>query len=188
MAVKALPSPEVLRQLLRYEPDTGKMFWLPRGPEWFADSKYDPERVARWWNERFAGIEAFCTFDKKGYPYGFLFKSRWPKHRIVWAFHRGDIAGEIDHIDGNPSNGRIENLRDVSRATNMRNKRTYNRNSSGFRGVYWSKAMQKWRVAISLNGKERHQGYFGSFDDAVAARKAAEQKHGFHENHGRRAF
>ena len=187
MADKALPSQEVLRQLLRYEADTGKLFWLPRGPEWFQDSKYDPCRVSHWWNERFSGCEAFCTFDVKGYPYGFIFNRRVAGHRIVWEFHNGAILGEIDHIDGNPGNPRIENLRDVSRKANMQNKRTYRRNSSGFRGVYWSKVSQKWRVALSMNGKERHLGYFTDFDAAVAARKHAETETGFHENHGRLA-
>lgn len=185
MAAISLPSSDVLRQLLRYESESGKLFWLPRGPEWFSDSKYEPERVSHWWNTRFAGSEAFCTFDQKGYPYGFLFERRIAKHRVVWALHFGPINGEIDHIDGNPANNLIENLRDVSRKANMQNKRTYARNTSGFRGVYWSKPMQKWRVAISMNGKERHLGFFADFNDAVSARKAAEEAYGFHENHGR---
>lgn len=185
MAKGLLPSQEVLRQLLRYEPATGRLIWLPRGPQWFQDSKYPPERVARWWNERFAETEAFCTVDRKGYPYGFIFSRRVAKHRIVWAFHHNQINGEIDHIDGDPTNSRIENLRDVTRQSNMQNKRTYARNTSGFRGVYWSKRAGKWRVALSSGGKERHIGYFVEFDDAVNARKAAERESGFHENHGR---
>ena len=188
MANAHLPEQGVLRQLLRYEPTTGGLFWLPRGPEWFSESKYDSERVARWWNARFSGSEAFCTVDQKGYPYGFIFNRRMAKHRIVWAYHYGPISGEVDHIDGNPANSRVENLRDVTRQTNMKNKRTYSRNSSGFRGVYWSESLQKWRVALSLNGKEHHLGYFTAFNDAVDARKAAEKAHGFHKNHGREAL
>lgn len=185
MATKPLPSQEVLRQLLDYDPDTGKLFWKERGPEWFEDSKYDADRVAHWWNARFAGKEAFCTFDAKGYPYGFIMNRRVAKHRVVWCLINGEIIGEIDHIDGDPSHDKIENLRDVTRQANMRNKRTYSRNTSGFRGVYWAKAQNKWRVALSVGGKERHCGYFEKFEDAVAARKKAEKEMGFHKNHGR---
>lgn len=185
MASKALPSSEVLRQLLDYDPGTGDLIWRVREPEWFDGGKYDSDRVALWWNTRFAGRSAFCTFDQKGYAYGVIFGRRVAKHRVVWVFHHEAISGEIDHIDGNPANNRIENLRDVTRQTNMKNKRMYAVNSSGFRGVYWSKPMRKWRVAISEDGHERHLGFFASFDDAVTARKAAEQAHGFHENHGR---
>lgn len=185
MASAILTTQDNLRQLLRYEPTSGKLFWLPREPKWFDGTNYDQARIAKWWNARFADREAFCTFDKKGYPYGFISERRVAKHRIVWLFHFGAINGEIDHIDGDPSNSKVENLRDVTRQSNMQNKRTYNRNTSGFRGVYWAKQMQKWRAAISSSGKERHLGFFAEFDDAVAARKAAEQALGFHENHGR---
>lgn len=185
MASAILTTQANLRQLLRYESATGKLYWLPRGPEWFDGAKYDQTRIAKWWNSRFAGQEAFCTVDKKGYLYGFISDRRVAKHRIVWLFHFGAINGEIDHVDGDPSNNRVENLRDVTRQSNMQNKRTYDRNTSGFRGVYWAKRMQKWRVAISVGGKETHLGFFADFDDAVAARKAAERAHGYHENHGR---
>ena len=59
MATKPLPSQEVLRQLLRYEPETGKLFWRERTPDMFSADGRDPEWKARNWNSKLAGREAF---------------------------------------------------------------------------------------------------------------------------------
>lgn len=110
-------------------------------------------------------------------------------HRIVWDMlypeNKLTKEDEIDHIDHNPLNNLRTNLRKVDRKTNGRNVSKGPLNTSGVVGVYWRKREQKWLAQIKVNQKSLHVGYFDNFDEAVIARKAAEQKHGFHENHGK---
>ena len=111
---------------------------------------------------------------------------RYPAHRLIWLLHYGEWPkNQLDHGDGNGLNNRIENLRDVSQAENLKNQRRQSNNTSGICGVYWKKQAQKWRVQIRVHGKNIHLGYFTNKSEALAARKAAEQKYNFHENHGR---
>jgi len=107
-------------------------------------------------------------------------------HRLIWLITYGEWPkGEIDHIDGNGLNNNLENLRDVSGAENNRNQRLYNTNTSGRCGVCWFNRDSKWRAKIQVDRKTIHLGLFDEFDDAVAARKDAERKYGYHANHGR---
>ncbi|QVW27770.1 HNH endonuclease [Hafnia phage Pocis76] len=106
-------------------------------------------------------------------------------HRIVWVMFNGDIPDgvEIDHINHDRADNRIENLRLVSRAENLKNKGVI-KSSSGEMGVYWSNAAQKWEAAINVNGKKKYLGLFNSVESAKAARMEANRLYGFHKNHG----
>lgn len=187
MALKALPSPEVLRQLLRYEPDTGKLFWLPRPLTMFRDTEgKTAANACGIWNARFAGQEAFITPSSKGYLRGQLFGETTFAHRIIWAiFHAAHPEGFIDHIDHNRQNNRIENLRVVASCVeNGRNMTRSRANKSGHTGVAWHQSAEKWEAYIMVKGKKKYLGLFGAFTDAVAARRQANETNGFHENHG----
>lgn len=186
MAAKALPSPEVLRQLLRYEPDTGKLFWLPRGPEWFRSENPRARGQVKVWNARYAGRPALEALSQ-GYRVGRLFDVLVRAHRVIWAMTTGAWPeGEIDHINGDRADNRMENLREVSSGENGRNKGLRADNTSGQVGVSWSRLEGKWKVLIWRNGKPYSRGTFTNFVDAVRSRKAAEAEFGFHENHGRK--
>jgi hypothetical protein len=76
-------------------------------------------------------------------------------------------------------------LRDVSNQENQRNKSRQSRNTSGVTGVHWHKRDKKWIARIKVDKKDLYIGMFDTFEEAVAARKEAEIKYGFHENHGR---
>ena len=104
---------------------------------------------------------------------------------LVWFLHRQEWPVEVDHINGIRTDNRIENLREVTRRENMRNKRVSVANSSGITGVGWSSAKQKWRACIKVDGKFIHLGYFEEKRAAIAAREEANRKYGFHENHGK---
>lgn len=186
MAKRPLPSPEVLRQLLRYEPETGKLFWKERGPEWFkTKDRRGPEWAMRGWNSAFAGKEAFTTLTN-GYRQGSVFGRGCLAHRLIWAIVHGEHPPEeIDHINGNRSDNRISNLRSVSSLDNAKNICRRSDNSSGTTGVMWNRASGKWRARIMVDQKEIHLGQFADIQAAIAARKAAEWKLGFHPNHGR---
>lgn len=176
--------PAELRKLLRYEPETGKLYWLPRTAGIFADG----DRIVAQWNSRLAGKEAFTAVSKQGYRVSRIFNRGYYAHRVIWALHHGEWPkGEVDHINGDRSDNRISNLRNVSRAENCRNTARSVRNKSGAVGVHWHKQTQKWHARIKRDGKTTSLGLFFDFDDAVAARKAAEPRYDFHENHGRAA-
>jgi hypothetical protein len=176
-----------LRQLIRYEPETGKLFWLERPAGMFVDGAYGgAASSAKTWNKRFAGKEALTTTHNKGHFRGGIFGTNYNAHRVAWALHSGEWpAGQIDHINGNPKDNRIANLRDVSGAENSRNQKLRCTNTSGAMGVHWDAKGKKWRCNIRANGNRIHLGTFTELSEAVAARKSAETAYGFHPNHGR---
>jgi hypothetical protein len=97
-------------------------------------------------------------------------------HRLVFLYHHGYMPeNDVDHIDRDRSNNKIENLREVSRSCNMRNSTQQNSTSSGVKGITWDKAHQKWQAKIKANGTTKYLGIYSDFTEAVAHRLAAEQ-------------
>lgn len=185
MAAKALPSRDILNQLLRYEPETGKLFWRERTPDMFPTGKYRRERVCAVWNSNYAGKEAFTAIDTHGYPYGNIFNRKFKAHRVIWCLVHGHWpVNDIDHIDGDCRNNRLENLRCVTHGENLKNQRRPSDNTSGVVGVCWHKQRSKWKAEIQSAGVKMHLGVFENFKDAVKARRDAEVCFGFHPNHG----
>ncbi len=90
-------------------------------------------------------------------------------HRIVWRIHTGRWPEfDIDHIDGNKENNRIENLREVSRTKNMQNMRSAtSRNKTGLLGVF--PRCGRFASQIRVDGKKIT---VGTFDSAVEAHEA----------------
>ena len=116
-----------------------------------------------------------------------LFRKQFLVHRLVWAIHYGCFpSGNIDHENQIRTDNRISNLRDVSCLDNNRNQRMLNTNTSGVTGVYWNSANRKYVSQISILNRVIYLGSFESIEDASIARKAAEEKYGFHQNHGRK--
>lgn len=103
---------------------------------------------------------------------------RYKAHRLIWIWHYGHISKpEIDHIDGNGLNNRIENLREATRYENAKNLKKHPSSKSGVTGVSFCKDRNKWQCYIQINGKRVSLGRFESIDDAIFTRKQAEQKH-----------
>lgn len=144
--VKAL-----LHQRLHYDEQTGVFTWLRsfRGPVKPGD---------------IAGVNI-----GNGYFGITIEKKRYLSHRLAWLYVHGEWPkGQIDHIDGNPANNAIANLRDVSRSQNMQNIRRAKKNSrTGLLGVCESRG--KFQAAIRVNGKTKT---IGRFDTAELAHKA----------------
>lgn len=184
---KPLPSPEFLRLLLQYNPETGKLFWLKRTPDMFsADGRSAEHRCANW-NSNFAGKEAF-TCLAHGYLLGTIFNRPMKAHRVIWAIYYGAWPDdEVDHINGCASDNRISNLRDVSHVENGRNTRRHVTNSSGHSGVSWHKTAGKWHARVWGDSGPVHLGLFSDKADATAAVADARAEFGYHPNHGRSA-
>jgi hypothetical protein len=177
-----------ISKLLKYDPETGKLFWLPRTPDMFqSDTTFygGVEAKANNWNSRCAGKEIVTL--QLGYVVVRTYRKHYPGHRICWLLYYGEWPKHhIDHINGVKTDNRIENLRDVPRGENMQNMRLQKRNRTGTPGVGWCKIYNKWKVRIGIGGGKSHFiGYFLEFDDAVSARKKAEIVYGYHPNHGR---
>jgi len=97
-------------------------------------------------------------------------------HRLIFLWHHGYIPeNDIDHIDRNRSNNRIENLREVTRACNVKNSGMLTSNKSGIKGVSWNCRDEKWMSCIMINGVNKGLGFFSDITEAVAHRLAAEQ-------------
>lgn len=111
---------------------------------------------------------------------------KYRMHRLAWLYVYGEMPIEIDHINGNRSDNRISNLRSVERQENMMNKKIRSNNSSGFNGVSFCKKQKQWKARIKFKGENIHLGFYDDKNNAVDARKEANIKYGFHENHGRK--
>lgn len=175
-----LPSQQELQALLRYEPETGKLFWHERPREMFRSNN-------AWsaWNGRYAGSEAFRTPNGRRYLVGSINDTMYRAHRIIWRLVTGEEPDEIDHINGDRADNRWSNLRSVTGSENNRNTQIRANNKSGVMGVCWHKQSQKWAAKIRIDGRGMHLGTFPTIEEATAARKAAERRFGFHANHGR---
>lgn len=95
-------------------------------------------------------------------------------HRIIFMWHFGHFPNEIDHIDGNRKNNKINNLRKATHAQNGKNLTLRHSNKIGISGVRFDDDRKKWHSSISVEKKKIHLGRFDNIDQAIAARKKAE--------------
>lgn len=175
-------TPQLCRKLLHYEPETGKLFWLPRPREMFSS-----QRSFKMWHTRYAGHEAFTADDGRGYRNGSILYETLLAHRVVWAIVHGAWPdGEIDHINGDRSDNRLENLRPATAAENQRNQGLPSNNVSGILGVSWNGRRSRWQAKINVGGKTKWLGYFDTLEQAASARAHAEASNGFADGHGKR--
>ena len=90
-------------------------------------------------------------------------------HRLAWLYVHGVLPTCIDHIDRNPSNNRIANLRAVSCSGNQHNRVKQRNNTSGYKGVIYFRRTGRWRANIYVNDVNHYLGYFATAEEANAA-------------------
>ena len=118
-----------------------------------------------------------------GYSHTMINGKLYKNHRIIFLCHHGYLPQFIDHIDGNPSNNRIENLREATLTQNQYNSKTPYNNTSGIKGVSWHKKHEKWEVTLQINGKSK---YFGIYENIELAELVAiEARNKYHGNFAR---
>ena len=105
-------------------------------------------------------------------------------HRLVFLYHHGYMPECIDHIDNDPLNNRIENLRAASLGQNMLNIRGFVGSKSGVKGVAWSRSSKKWTVMCRVNKKSKYIGVYEDLELAeLVAIEARNKYHGQFANH-----
>ena len=104
-------------------------------------------------------------------------------HRLTWLFHCGVFPQkELDHINRNPLDNHIENLRESTGSQNHANIKKRDGLTSKYKGVSWNKFRNKWKASITVKGKARHIGLFLNEQDAHDAycREAKKEFGEFH--------
>lgn len=101
-----------------------------------------------------------------GYRVSRIDMEKFYVHRLIWVFHNGTLGGlDVDHIDGNRDNNKIENLRLVTSQKNNQNiKKAKRTNALGVLGV--SMKFGKYCAQISFNKKVKHLGLFDTAEEA----------------------
>jgi len=166
--MKEIATFEVIDDLLRCDYETGLCYW-----------KKSTSRVCEGDVAGHKRHDGYVDIGVNGRVY--------LAHRIVWLLKTGEWPnGQIDHVDGDRSNNRLENLRDVNNRINGMNSTIRSDNTSGSVGVIWNRSRNRWHAQISDENGRKHLGNFVNIHDAIAARKAAEIELGYHLNHGKK--
>ena len=149
-----------LRELLEYDPMTGIFKW----------------RIYRAWQSMPGKVAGYAT--KRGYVHISVDQKSYKAHRLAWLYVHGiwpDTA-HLDHINGNPADNRIANLRLATPSQNGMNSRRYQNNTSGFKGVTKGKRDKMWRAQIKKAGVLIQLGRFETPEQAHVAYCAAAVK------------
>ena len=158
------PIEETLREALRYDYDSGKLFWKD---DWHPEATTSREVGGEWKSKNCA--TAYIRFQHR--------EHRLMAHRVIWFLHYGEWPdGEIDHIDGDGLNNRIENLRLSTRRTNSYNRPMYKCNKTGYKGVGRRHDEKRYHARIRADNVQHSLGYFDTAEEAARAydRKAIE--------------
>lgn len=144
---------ERAKELLEYDPKSGILTWLKSPCNWIKN-----------------GEIAGSLHKQTGYNYIVIDQKKYKVHRIAWLLHHGEWPKDaIDHIDGNRSNNRLDNLREATYTQNQQNRSLDARNKSGYTGVSWDKGHQKWIAKICFKRRQRTIGVFSNVEDAAKA-------------------
>lgn len=125
------------------------------------------------------------TLQKRGYIEIRLDKKVYKAHRLAWLYVTGKWPkDQIDHINHARDDNRWVNLQEADNKSNAKNRASTKANGDII-GVYWNKSRLNWRAAININGKRTFLGSYTDKFDAICARLSANNKYGYHENHGK---
>lgn len=178
--VEKLPSHEYLTKRLKYDPDSGGLFWNP------VEERTPHDKS---WNTRYSG-NPVGFLKNNGYLVVNITdengkKTKFYAHRLIWKIMMGEDPPQfVDHFDGNKQNNKWDNLRDCTPSENNMNMKMFSNNTSGVTGVVWNKSYGKWWARVTHNKNRISLGYFNNIDDAEAAVLEARSEYGYTDRHG----
>lgn len=152
-----MPSKDLILDRFNYDPASGKIYYK------------------KWTNglsRNVVGKEAGTPTDK-GYLRVKIKGVSYAVHRLVYYLEEGNCPDEIDHVNGDTLDNRIENLRPANRSQNCANTKSSCNSSSKYKGVSWHRSRSKWQASIRFKGK---QEYIGVYDDEKEAAKAYDDR------------
>ena len=170
MKPNTYPSSDFFKSIFSYE--NGSLYYL----ESYKNGRYSGKiagRVQKSGYKKYRQLKIGGTF--------------YYEHRVIWIMENGEIPNDmfIDHVNGDGTDNRLDNLRLVDAQTNNRNKKRSERGSaSGLTGVTFDKSCGKWKAHIQIGNRHINLGLFAEKQDAYNARLSANEKHGFHSSHG----
>jgi len=149
-----------LKELLHYDPDTG-----------IFTNNVDRNYCA------LSGAQAGHLHIATGYVYICINKKDYLAHRLAW-FYMFDVwpSGQLDHINRVRHDNQIANLREVTDSQNSQNTKIRVNNTSGVKGIYWDSSAEGWRAQITVNHITHSLGRFKNLNEAIIARKQAEEQ------------
>ena len=160
------PTQEILRKHFLYIPSTGEFVYrLPTKGKSIG--------------------EPFGRMGNHGYLNGNIGSKSYLVHRLIWLYLYGYMPEQVDHIDHNRTNNRLDNLREVKGTDNQKNCSVSKNSSTKINGVSLHRQTGKYRAHIMVNRKQIHLGLFDTLEEATKAREQADIKYGFHSNHGK---
>lgn len=148
----------LIKKALKYDPENGFFYWRKKRVKRIQDKT---------WNTKHSGKKTGYV-RKNGYLSLILGGKEYSAGRVAWLLHYGIWpCGEIDHINGDRIDNRILNLRLVNRSENAINKRKLqSNNTSGFKGVWKRKNLDRWCSGICKDQKRMKLGSFESPEEA----------------------
>lgn len=123
------------------------------------------------------------SIDRYGYTSIRIEGKNYLAHRLIYLMHHGNMPKFIDHIDGDKTNNKIENLRPCELVQNSWNAKISVKNTSGVKNVMWHKRDCKWQVTVSIGGRQKHFGYYDDLD--LAELVAIEARNKYHKQFAR---
>jgi len=168
-------SRQELLDLLNIDFETGVIIRKPRPV-----SDFSNKRLWNSWNSRFAD-KPCVGLDSNGYITFSIRGARFLAHRVIWFLKYEEVPDKIDHINGNKSDNRIVNLRNVSHRENLQNCKLSSASTTKITGVHFYKSRGKYTAQITVDYKTIHLGYFDTKEEALQARLDAELKYN-HKN------
>jgi hypothetical protein len=106
-------------------------------------------------------------------------------HRLIYMYHHGEVPEQLDHINGDLLDNRIENLRPCKAFENASNRKRFKSNTSGFKGVSWNTRNGRWFAYADANKVRTNIGYFDTVEEAAHA--AAQTRDNLHGDFARHA-
>lgn len=153
---------ELVKAMFDYDELTGKLTWKFSGTQF----KQGDE----------VGTNTSTPKSATQYRAVKLFGINYKIHRIMWLIKTGKWpTGDVDHIDGDGLNNAWTNLRDVTHSQNLMNAAVRSDSTSGFKGVSYDKARQRWYAYINIDGKRKMLGRHLTKQEAITARSKAEK-------------